>query len=170
MLRLLLSSPVGPIYVEYDENAVREVRFWPPGEHPPAGTRDIPAPADFLGREIVRELRQYFAGERREFSLPLAAQGTAFQWRVWEALARVPYGETRSYGEIARAIGKPGAARAVGQANRRNRLPIILPCHRVISANGSLGGYMGALAREDSVAIKRWLLGHEREIRTRDHR
>jgi methylated-DNA-[protein]-cysteine S-methyltransferase len=160
-MRLLLSSPAAALFVEYDEHAVHELRFWPPGEHPPAGTRDEPALSDFLGREIVRELRQYFAGERRDFTLPLAARGTVFQWRVWEALGRIPYGETRSYGEVARAIGNPGASRAVGQANRRNRLPILLPCHRVISADGRIGGYIGSLSREDAIGIKRWLLAHE---------
>ena len=102
------------------------------------------------------ELREYFAGERREFSLRLAPQGTPFQQRVWKALCRIPYGETWSYGQLASQIGKPSASRAVGLANGRNPLPIVIPCHRVIGANGSLTGYGGGLP------IKRHLLALER--------
>lgn len=95
--------------------------------------------------QAVRELEEYFAGERREFTFPTAAAGTPFQRLVWEALREIPYGETRTYGEIARRIGHPGAARAVGQANNRNPLPIVVPCHRVIGASGTLTGYAGGL-------------------------
>ena len=102
------------------------------------------------------QLAEYFAGERRVFDLPLAPRGTGFQTRVWRTLLRIPYGETWSYGELARAIGRPAASRAVGAANGRNPIPIIVPCHRVIGANGSLTGYGGGLP------IKRWLLDHER--------
>ncbi|MBP8221372.1 MAG: methylated-DNA--[protein]-cysteine S-methyltransferase, partial [Aeromonadaceae bacterium] len=87
----------------------------------------------------------YFAGRLQRFTLPLAAHGTAFQQAVWQALCDIPYGETRSYGDIARAIGKPAAVRAVGAANGRNPLSIIVPCHRVIGQNGSLTGYAGGL-------------------------
>jgi methylated-DNA-[protein]-cysteine S-methyltransferase len=162
-MRLLLSSPIGPLFVEYDEHAVRELRFWPQGEHPPAGTRDEPSMTDGLGWVVVRQLRQYFGGERRDFELPLDPVGTSFQWKVWEALSGIPYGETRSYGEIARTLGNPKAGRAVGQANRRNRLPIIVPCHRVVTATGALAGYLG-VSREEGLAIKRWLLEHERRM------
>ena len=95
--------------------------------------------------EVRRQLEEYFAGERETFDLPLAPKGTAFEKSVWNELSRIPYGETRSYAEIARAIGKPGAARAVGRANGANPIPIVVPCHRVIGANGSLTGFGGGL-------------------------
>lgn len=101
------------------------------------------------------QLQAYFAGELRDFELPLAAAGTPFQQRVWRALCDIPYGETISYGELARRIGQPKAARAVGLANGQNPIAIVVPCHRVIGADGSLTGYGGGLAR------KRWLLAHE---------
>jgi methylated-DNA-[protein]-cysteine S-methyltransferase len=159
---LLIPSPVGPLLAEHDGSGLRRIRFWPQGAHPPAGALYEPAVGDTLGLEIVRQLREYFAGERAEFTLPLAPEGTPFQWRVWEELCRIPVGQTRSYAAIARAIGRPGAARAVGQANRRNRIPIIVPCHRVVAADGTLGGYMGT-DDESGTKIKRWLIGHERD-------
>jgi methylated-DNA-[protein]-cysteine S-methyltransferase len=105
--------------------------------------------------DAARQLAEYFAGERRAFDLPLAPRGTAFQQRVWHALLAIPYGETRSYGELARAIGRPAAARAVGAANAKNPLAIVVPCHRVIGASGELTGYAGGMS------AKRWLLAHE---------
>ncbi|ELI6432723.1 methylated-DNA--[protein]-cysteine S-methyltransferase [Aeromonas salmonicida subsp. salmonicida] len=93
----------------------------------------------------LAEFAAYFTGRLQRFTLPLAAHGTAFQQAVWQALCDIPYGETRSYGDIARAIGKPAAVRAVGAANGRNPLSIIVPCHRVIGQNGSLTGYAGGL-------------------------
>lgn len=98
-----------------------------------------------LLREAARQLESYFRGELKEFSLPLEPIGTDFMKRVWTALCEIPYGRTASYGEIAERIGKPGAARAVGLANNRNPIPIIIPCHRVIGADGSLTGYGGGL-------------------------
>lgn len=105
---------------------------------------------------LEAELEAYFAGELRHFEVPLLHPGTAFQCAVWEQLGTIPYGETRSYAEIAAAIGRPGAQRAVGRANGDNRLAILLPCHRVVRADGQLSGYGGGLWR------KRWLLDHER--------
>lgn len=98
------------------------------------------------------QLQSYFARELQQFRLPLAPRGTPFQLAVWQALLAIPYGETRSYGQIAAALGKPGAARAVGRANHENPLLIVVPCHRVIGADGSLVGYGGGLSR------KEWLL------------
>lgn len=95
--------------------------------------------------EVRRQLEQYFAGERQTFDLFLTPKGTPFEQTVWTELSRIPYGETRSYAEIARAIGRPGAARAVGRANGANPIPIVVPCHRVIGANGSLTGFGGGL-------------------------
>ena len=106
--------------------------------------------------DAVDQLERYFAGDLRTFDLDLDLVGTAFQRRVWEALTTIPYGETRSYGEIARQIGSPGASRAVGLANGHNPISIIVPCHRVIGANGNLTGYGGGLDR------KRTLLGMEK--------
>lgn len=159
---LLLASPVGPLFVEYGEGGVRTVRFWPQGERPPAGTRNEPAPGDALGLQVVRELQQYFAGTRQSFSLPLAWEGTPFQQRVWKALQEIPFGETRTYAQIAEEVGSPGGSRAVGQANRRNPIPVVVPCHRVIASGGGLGGYSGALSGA-GIDTKRWLLQHERE-------
>jgi methylated-DNA-[protein]-cysteine S-methyltransferase len=122
---------------------------------------DRPAPPGVRRRtgvldQAAAELAEYFAGRRHEFSLALAPRGTGFQRLVWEALMRIPYGETRSYGELARTIGRPAASRAVGAANGQNPIAIIVPCHRLIGANGDLTGYGGGLD------AKRWLLDHER--------
>jgi methylated-DNA-[protein]-cysteine S-methyltransferase len=100
-------------------------------------------------------LAEYFSGSRRDFDIPLSLHGTVFQLRVWRTLTQIPYGETCSYGDLARRLDNPGASRAVGLANGRNPISVIVPCHRVIGANGSLTGYGGGLER------KRWLLAHE---------
>jgi O-6-methylguanine DNA methyltransferase len=107
---------------------------------------------------LKQQLGEYFAGARREFSVPLAPQGTDFERRVWDYLQKIPFGQTRSYGQQARAISKPSASRAVGAANGRNDISILIPCHRVIGASGSLVGYGGGLER------KKWLLNHERQV------
>ena len=104
------------------------------------------------------ELREYYAGARREFGLPLALVGSEWQKAVWMELTRIPYGETRSYGEIADRLDRPTAARAVGRANATNRLPLVVPCHRVIAADGTLGGFNGGLH------LKERLLAHERRM------
>ncbi|MCY8202476.1 methylated-DNA--[protein]-cysteine S-methyltransferase [Bacillus sp. N12A5] len=106
--------------------------------------------------EAKKQLHEYFAGERKTFSLPLSQKGTPFQQKVWEALAMIPYGESRSYGDIAAAVGSPKAVRAVGQANKRNDLPIFVPCHRVIGKNSALTGYAGS-----KTDIKAFLLNIE---------
>jgi len=109
--------------------------------------------------EAIRQIQEYFAGTRKTFSVPLHAPGTEFQQLVWAALREIPFGEMRSYGEIASAIGDPKAVRAVGTANGMNRIAIMIPCHRVIGADGALTGYGGGLWRKD------WLLKHEQEHR-----
>lgn len=106
---------------------------------------------------LEQELRDYFAGTLKEFKTPITFSGTPFQHIVWQALREIPYGQTRSYAEIAQAIGKPSASRAIGKANGLNPLWIIVPCHRVINANGTLGGYNGGVSR------KQWLLDHEKK-------
>ncbi len=110
-------------------------------------------------RETKRQLDAYFAGKLRQFDLPLHLEGTPFQLMVWQQLQNIPYGQVISYGELARWIGQPGASRAVGGANRRNPIPIIVPCHRVIAADSTLGGYSGNC--DGSAQIKRALLNLE---------
>jgi O-6-methylguanine DNA methyltransferase len=105
--------------------------------------------------DIAEQLRAYFAGDRSSFDLPVRLEGTPFQVAVWSALRDIPFGETISYAELARRVGRPGASRAVGGANGRNPVAIVVPCHRVVAADGNLGGYGGGLDR------KRWLLDHE---------
>lgn len=150
-----LPSPLGELTICADDLGITAVAF--PGE---VGRGAAPNP-NALVRAAVAQLGEYFAGRRTAFDLPLHAAGTPFQQRVWQALCTVPYGETASYGEIAAAIGKPRAARAVGLANGRNPVAILVPCHRIIGGDGSLTGYGGGLER------KRWLLEHERSPGTR---
>lgn len=140
-----IETPIAPLTLQADEAAVTAIRFGA------GGARD----ASPLLDAAEAQLREYFAGERRTFDLPLAPHGTAFQQRVWAALRAIPYGETRTYGELAAAIDSPNASRAVGMANHRNPIPIIIPCHRVIGANGTLTGYAGGLE------VKRKLLALE---------
>jgi len=109
--------------------------------------KDLP-PDERRARKVLDELRRYFAGERFEFSLALAPEGTEFQKRVWAELVRIPYGQTTSYAELARRIDAPAAVRAVGSANGANPIPIVVPCHRVIGADGTLTGYAGGLERK----------------------
>ncbi len=107
-------------------------------------------------KEAARQLSEYLQGERQAFDLPLAPAGTAFQTQVWEALRKIPYGETTSYGKLAAEIGKPGGARAVGMANNRNPIPVFIPCHRVVGADGSLTGYGGGLPiKEKLLALEK---------------
>jgi len=110
----------------------------------------------------IRQLKEYFAGTRRVFNLPLRMQGTAFQQRVWRELTKIPFGETWSYGQLAKRIDNPNGSRAVGLANGRNPIAIVVPCHRVIGADGSLTGFGGGIER------KQWLLAHEGQPRTQE--
>jgi methylated-DNA-[protein]-cysteine S-methyltransferase len=148
-----IDSPLGPITLSANDLGLLGVWF----------TRQTSQPAD-LGRPsadhaMIRwargELADYFAGSGRSFSVPLAPSGTPFQLQVWQALGTIPYGQTWSYGDLAEAIGLPTAARAVGMANGKNPLSILVPCHRVIGKSGQLTGYAGGLER------KAWLLDHE---------
>jgi methylated-DNA-[protein]-cysteine S-methyltransferase len=125
-----------------DDGALTRIGFG--GEEAPAQPDPAPGDAPTLDA-VAAQLRQYFAGERTAFDLPLNPRGNAFEQRVWAELARIPYGETASYSEIARRIGRLGAARAVGHANARTPIAIIVPCHRVIGSDGSLTGYAGGL-------------------------
>lgn len=143
---IVLPSVIGDVVVEGDE--ARITRVWLPDSAPievldRATAPDHATPAA-LGR-AASQLEEYFAGTRRAFDLPLALGGTSFQRSVWLALARIDYGSTWTYGELAAAVGHPAAYRAVGQANGSNPIPIILPCHRVVASGGRLGGYGGGL-------------------------
>lgn len=149
-----MASPVGPLLLAGDASTIKLIDFQA-GRHPRGPDKGWTAdPAPF--EAAVAQLEEYFAGRRRSFDLPLAPEGTPFQRAVWQALTDIPYGETLSYGELARRIGKPQASRAVGLANGANPLPIVVPCHRVIGADGSLTGFGGGLD------IKRKLLALER--------
>lgn len=135
----MFDTPLGSLALGTEDNAF--VRLYLPDEPIP---RSMPHKTPLLELGEI-QLLEYFQGQRTQFDLPLNPQGTGFQHRVWAALSTIPYGETRSYGEIAQQIGCPKGARAVGMANRRNPLPILIPCHRVLGANGSLIGYAGGL-------------------------
>jgi methylated-DNA-[protein]-cysteine S-methyltransferase len=128
------------VRISATETAIRSIEFAPYGH--PQGERNDRCTAI---EEARRQLRDYFAGTRRQFDLPLDPQGTAFQKRVWQYLVTIPFGVTRSYRQVAEAIGSPAAVRAVGAANGANPIPIVVPCHRVIGANGRLTGYGGGL-------------------------
>jgi methylated-DNA-[protein]-cysteine S-methyltransferase len=156
-----VDSPVGPLLLTADDTGLTRVLF--------PRTRGVPARVDdgwvaddgahgtasAVLASARAQLGDYFAGRRRTFDLPLAPAGTPFQRRVWEALRTLGFGETVSYAELARRAGAPGAARAIGAANGRNPIPVVVPCHRVIGADGTLTGFGGGMA------AKEWLLAHE---------
>jgi methylated-DNA-[protein]-cysteine S-methyltransferase len=138
-----MDNPVGRLLLAGNEKGLKRVGF-PHGKGALKPERGwVPNEEPF--REAIRQLQAYFAGTLEEFDLPLAPEGTQFQRAVWQALRSIPYGATVSYGEIARRIGRPKAVRAVGAANGRNPLPIVVPCHRVIGSDGSLTGFGGGL-------------------------
>ena len=150
-----MRSPVGVLRLYAASDALVGL-YLPAQVAPPGDDRR----GDVLARAVA-QLAEYFAGHRHAFDLPLAPRGTGFQTLVWDLLTRIPLGQTRSYGELARSIGRPSASRAVGAANGRNPISIIVPCHRVIASNGDLTGYAGG------IAAKRWLLDHERALTAR---
>jgi len=152
---IIFDTPIGELGLSQEGNALTHL-YLP----------DEDMPCDVTGETVLlnlgkNQLLEYFAGNRREFELPLKTDGTPFQQKVWTALSQIPYGETCSYGELAARIGTPLAARAVGQANHRNPLPIIIPCHRVVGAGGGLGGYGGGLT------LKKTLLDLESQYRAK---
>lgn len=147
-------SPIGQLLLVGDEEALHGL-YMQDGRRP-LRIADAWQSADEPFAGVRRQLGEYFGGDRVAFDLPLAPRGSAFERRVWRALVDIPYGETTSYGELAGRVGRPGAARAVGAANGRNPISIVVPCHRVIGADGSLTGYGGGLDR------KRFLLELER--------
>ena len=149
-----VESPVGPLLLVGDEAGLRQILFVN-GRHrakPDPEWMEDPKPF----KETIAQLKAYFAGEREDFDLTLAPEGTEFQQKVWKRLCEIPFGETVSYGEIARKIGNPQASRAVGLANGSNPIPIVIPCHRVIGSNGKLTGYGGGLPiKEKLLALER---------------
>lgn len=149
-----IATPIGDLTVVASARGVREVRWGREGD---GGSRPERKAGEHLER-AVSQLGEYFRGERREFDLALDLVGTEFQQHVWGALARIPFGETRSYGVIAGEVGRPAAARAVGAATGRNPAPVIVPCHRVVGGSGSLTGFAGGLD------AKRALLAHEAAV------
>lgn len=146
-----IDSPVGPLFLAASDAGLHVIEFHR-SRHPARRQHDWRQGAHRWLDETAGQLAEYFAGHRHRFDLPLAPQGTPFQRDVWQALAGIEYGRTESYAGLARRIGRPGASRAVGAANGRNPLPIVLPCHRVIGTNGSLTGFGGGLP------VKRFLL------------
>jgi methylated-DNA-[protein]-cysteine S-methyltransferase len=150
------ASPLGELILTASETALTGVYF--PTSHR-VGGKVFSVAEMGTGGEVLdlatRQLSEYFAGTRSTFDLPLDATGSAFEHRVWDLLRTIPYGTTTSYGELARRLGDPRLTRAVGAANGKNPIPIIVPCHRVVGANGDLTGFGGGLDR------KRWLLEHE---------
>ena len=149
-----LETPIGPLTVTATEKAVTAIRF---GTQVPEGsTCCTEAEATPLLRRAAEEIGDYFAGLRRDFTLPLAPEGTPFQQKVWEALRTIPYGETRTYKEIAIQIGHNQSFRAVGMANNRNPIVVVVPCHRVIGYDGKLTGYAGGLdVKEQLLELER---------------
>ncbi len=152
-VHLDLDSPLGTLRIVARADAIVGV-YLPSHANAPELDSRLESQHPLL-REAATQIEGYFAGRRRSFDLPLAAEGTAFQREVWAALATIPFGEICSYAELAALVGRPNASRAVGAANGRNPLSIIVPCHRVVGADGSLTGYAGGLE------AKRWLLAHE---------
>jgi methylated-DNA-[protein]-cysteine S-methyltransferase len=149
-----MPSPVGPLLIAADDTGLRQINFVQ-GRHSANPDPTWQQDANQL-QEVIHQLRAYFAGELEAFNLPLAPQGTAFQLKVWKLLCDIPYGETLSYGELARRAGNSNASRAVGLANGSNPIPIIIPCHRVIGSNGKLTGYGGGLPiKEKLLALER---------------
>lgn len=147
-------APFGKIRVIADETGVKRVELFEKDwetfleEHP-----NIVEDMELCG-EAIRQLDEYFSGKRKQFDLPISIEGTDFRKKVWSALQTIPYGEVRSYADVAQMIGSPKAVRAVGQANRNNRLPIIIPCHRVIGKSGNLVGYAGSNTPIQKILLK----------------
>lgn len=155
MVTTRFESPIGELLLTASASALTGVWFPGTGEVTAAAAGDGRGPGNAVLTQACEQLVEYFAGRRTTFAVPLQPVGTPFQRRVWEALRAIPYGTTLSYGELARRLGDVRATRAVGAANGRNPIPIIVPCHRVVGADGSLTGFGGGLDR------KRWLLEHE---------
>lgn len=158
-IKFIYPSPIGLLNISFDNKGIYRINFLNDEENIIEEDRALFCQTN---RESVfyklhfNQFNEYFAGQRIFFEIPIKLVGTPFQKMVWQEVLKIPFAETKSYGQIARLLGKPGAARAVGMAMNRNPLPIIIPCHRVIGSNGSLTGYASGIWR------KRWLLDHEK--------
>jgi methylated-DNA-[protein]-cysteine S-methyltransferase len=171
--RISIPSPIGLLTIVATPEAVVAIRWDTESDGRDPDARNpvdakLPSPSREVGRgehavldEAAEQLREYFDGERTDFDLPLAPIGTEFQQQAWTALRSIPFGETISYGEQARRLGDKNKSRAVGAANGKNPIPIVVPCHRVVGSNGHLTGFAGGLS------VKAWLLEHELEVRAR---
>lgn len=157
VVQWVMKSKMGPIYLAASEKGLRKVLF-EPTKDPQTISLSHKTPQNQILRHAVAELEEYFAGSRQKFTVPLDLEGTPFQLKVWQALSTIPFGQTCSYRDVAHKIKNPNAMRAVGSANGKNPICIIIPCHRVIAADGTLGGYTGGLN------IKTKLLTLEQEI------
>jgi methylated-DNA-[protein]-cysteine S-methyltransferase len=154
-----VTSPIGPLTIVAEDGLITGLYMDAQRHAPAAESLGVPGePADEPFATAAAQLSAYFDGKLTDFDLPLAPVGTEFQRKVWAGLRAIPYGQTVSYGELARRVGNPAAIRAVGLANGRNPIAIVVPCHRVIGADGSLTGYGGGLDR------KRFLLTHEQDV------
>ncbi len=164
LTRTHTNSPIGTLTIVANERAVVAIRWdtdsadREPDAHDPVD--DVDSADHAVLAAAVEQLDEYFAGTRRDFDLPLEPDGTAFQHQAWDALVRIPFGETISYGQQAAMLGDKNKSRAVGAANGKNPIPIVVPCHRVVGSNGHLTGFAGGLD------TKAWLLDHERRVRT----
>lgn len=162
MIKSYLDIPIGHLRIIVSEKGIKNIHIIKQGQLETNELADIdsqtvePHQTDLL-EKTKKQLSEYFAGMRKQFDLPLDIQGTEFQKQVWLLLMDIPYGQTASYQQIAELAGNPKAVRAVGMANNKNRIPLIIPCHRVIGKNGDLVGYAGGLD------IKKWLLDHEKQ-------
>lgn len=156
LYRTTMPSPVGELTLVADDTALRLISF--PGEATARDAIDVAAGEHPLLALASSQLQEYFDGSRTEFDIPLAPDGTPFQQQAWSVLRSIPFGATMSYGEQAAALGDRNRARAVGAANGRNPIPIIVPCHRVVGSNGHLTGFGGG------IESKAWLLDHERRV------
>ena len=152
---MLINSPIGFLHILEDQQGITNIIFV--NEEEALAIKKVTTGP--FGKQLALELERYFSGELKKFTVPLQV-GTPFQQHVWQALQNVPYGSTQSYADIAVAIENPKAVRAIGQANRNNPLPIVIPCHRIIGKNGSMTGYSGA--SEIGIAKKRYLLALEK--------
>ncbi|OGO79496.1 MAG: cysteine methyltransferase [Clostridiales bacterium GWB2_37_7] len=150
MYKAYYDSPIGIVEIVSDEDSIIELSFVEE-----AGNNDLLAAPQVL-KSALKQIEEYFQGKRNIFDIKLKATGTKFQQKVWQRLAEVPYGETACYKDIAAAVGNSNACRAVGGANNKNKIAIVIPCHRIVGSDGSMTGYAGGLWR------KEWLLQHEK--------
>lgn len=154
-METIIESPIGPVFARASAHGIAELRFVDAPSPRATGTTLADSAAGRWLDVLQRELEAYFSGARRKLAVSIDVQGTPFQHRVWELVRSIPFGETRSYGEIALAAGAPRASRAVGAANGQNRVSLLVPCHRVVGHRGGLTGYAWGIEK------KRWLLDHE---------